>query len=160
MQRDRSRILVVLAYAVLLTGVCVPVEAGLAQPAIPVYPEHEWRTAASPEAVGWSTAKLAEARAFAEKIGSAAVMIVQGGVVVDAWGETARKFNCHSMRKNLLSALIGIHVHAGNIDMAKTFEALGIDDHAPALTPTEKQATIADLLKARSGVYHPAMAEN
>jgi len=88
-------------------------------------------------------AKLAEARAFAEKIGSAAVIIVQGGVVVDAWGETARKFQCHSMRKSLLSALIGIHVHAGNIDTAKTLEALGIDDNVPALTPTEKRATIA-----------------
>jgi CubicO group peptidase (beta-lactamase class C family) len=63
------------------------------------------------------------------------------------------------MRKSLLSALIGIHVHAGNIDTAKTLEALGIDDNAPALTPTEKRATIADLLKARSGVYHPAVAE-
>jgi len=159
MQRERSRTLVILAYAVLLIRVLTPVEVGIAQSAVPVYPEREWQTASSPEAVGWSPAKLAEARAFAEKIGSAAVIIVQGGVVVDAWGETARKFQCHSMRKSLLSALIGIHVHAGNIDTAKTLEALGIDDNAPALTPTEKRATIADLLKARSGVYHPAVAE-
>jgi len=159
MQRDRKKMLAALAYAVLLTRVLGPVAAGMAQPAALVYPEQEWQTAPSPEAVGWSTAKLAEARAFAEKIGSAAVMIVQGGVVIDAWGETARKFQCHSMRKSLLSALIGVHVHAGHIDMATTLDALGIDDNAPALTPTEKRATIADLLKARSGVYHPAVAE-
>ncbi len=36
---------------------------------------------------------------------------------------------------------------------------LGIDDNAPRLTPMEKQATVADLLKARSGVYHPALYE-
>src|SRR5262245_15155017 len=159
MQRDRRKMLVAFAYAVLLTRILSPVEVGRAQPTAPVYPAQEWQTAPSPEAVGWSTAKLAEARAFAEKIGSAAVMIVQGGVVIDAWGETARKFHCHSMRKSLLSALIGIHVHAGHIDMATTLEALGIDDNAPALTPTEKRATITDLLKARSGVYHPAVAE-
>ncbi|WP_429944087.1 serine hydrolase domain-containing protein [Agrobacterium vitis] len=36
---------------------------------------------------------------------------------------------------------------------------LGIDDKRPALTATEKQATIRDLLTARSGVYHVAAYE-
>ena len=87
-------------------------------------------------------------------------MIVDDGVVVAAWGDVTRKFKCHSMRKSLLSALIGIHVDAGNIDLAQTMEELGIDDYEPALTLAEKQATVGDLIKARSGIYHAALGEN
>jgi CubicO group peptidase (beta-lactamase class C family) len=38
-------------------------------------------------------------------------------------------------------------------------EELGIDDNEPSLTKAEKQATIADLIKSRSGIYHPALGE-
>ena len=65
-------------------------------------------------------------------------MIVDDGVVVDAWGDITRKFECHSMRKSLLSALIGIHVEEGRINLSKTMEGLGIDDNEPTLTETEK----------------------
>jgi len=60
----------------------------------------------------------------------------------------------HSIRKSYLSALYGIHVHEGRIQLSKTLADLGIDDQSP-LTAVEKRATVADLLKARSGVYHP-----
>jgi len=125
-----------------------------------VYPGKSWQKTATPEQLGWSSEKLAAARAYSGKIGSAAVMIVDDGVVVDAWGDITRKFECHSMRKSLLSALIGIHVEEGHIDMSKTMEELGIDDNEPSLTATEKQATVADLIKARSGIYHPALGES
>jgi CubicO group peptidase (beta-lactamase class C family) len=124
-----------------------------------VYPGPHWQQAATPAAVGWSADLLAEARAFSETIGSAAVMIVQGGMVVDAWGDIARKFLCHSIRKSVLSALIGVAVHTGNMELSKTLAALAIDDTEPALTPNEKHATVADLLTARSGIYHPASVE-
>ncbi len=107
----------------------------------------------------WSAEKLRAARAYSETIDTAAVMIVQHGAVVDEWGETARKFNCHSIRKSLLGALYGIEAAAGRIDLKRTLGELGIDDNAPSLTPTEKRATVLDLLKARSGVYHPALYE-
>jgi CubicO group peptidase (beta-lactamase class C family) len=86
-------------------------------------------------------------------------MIVQGGRVVDQWGDVAQKIRGYSMRKSLLSALYGIHVAEGHIELGKTLAELGIDDNEPALTNIEKQATILDLLRARSGVYHPALAE-
>jgi CubicO group peptidase (beta-lactamase class C family) len=123
------------------------------------YPGESWQKAAAPEELGWSSEKLAAARAYSEKIGSAAVMIVDDGIVVDAWGDTSQRFACHSMRKSLLSALIGIHVDEGHIDLSKTMEDLGIDDTEPSLTATEKQATVADLIKARSGIYHVALGE-
>jgi hypothetical protein len=36
---------------------------------------------------------------------------------------------------------------------------LGIDDKPPSLAEAEKQATVRDLVMARSGVYHPAAYE-
>jgi CubicO group peptidase (beta-lactamase class C family) len=124
-----------------------------------VYPGQEWQEATRPEQLGWSPEGLAAAQAYAEEIGSAAVMIVDDGLVVAAWGDITRNFMAHSMRKSLMSALYGIYVGEGRIETARTLEELGIDDHTP-LTETEKQATIADLLKARSGVYIPAVGES
>lgn len=43
--------------------------------------------------------------------------------------------------------------------MQSTLEQLGIDDNAPSLSKSEKQATVQDLLKAKSGVFHPALYE-
>ena len=124
-----------------------------------IYPSENWQKAAEPEKLGWSSAKLAEARNYSKKIRSAAVMIVDDGVVVDAWGDLTRKFYCHSIRKSFLSALIGIHIEEGNIDLSKTMEELNIDDYEPSLTPVEKQAAVFDLIRARSGIYHPALGE-
>jgi CubicO group peptidase (beta-lactamase class C family) len=113
----------------------------------------------SPEDVGWSSEKLEEAGRFAEQIGSAAVMAVYDGKVFFSWGEVARNFMVHSIRKPFLSALYGIHVARGEIDLDATLEELDIDDIPPSLTPEEKQATVRDLLKSRSGVYHNAAGE-
>lgn len=153
---------IVAAFIVLLVfAACAP-KANWAPPdgaSEGVYPGEVWQKATTPEELGWSSEKLAAARAYSEKIGSAAVMIVDDGIVVDAWGDTTQRFACHSMRKSLLSALIGIHVDEGHIDLSKTMEDLGIDDTKPSLTATEKQATVADLIKARSGIYHVALGE-
>jgi CubicO group peptidase (beta-lactamase class C family) len=85
-------------------------------------------------------------------------MIVDDGVVVDAWGDITRNYMCHSVRKSLLSALYGIYAAEDRIDISKTLQELGIDDYTP-LTEAEKQATVADMLRARSGVYIPALGE-
>lgn len=123
------------------------------------YPGEVWQRTETPGELEWSSEKLAKARAYSERIGSAAVMIVDDGIVVDSWGDITRNFMCHSVRKSLLSALIGIHVDESHIDLSKTMEELGIDDNEPSLTATEKQATVGDLIKARSGVYHVALGE-
>ena len=123
------------------------------------YPGETWQHAESPEELGWSSEGLVEARSFSERLGSAAVMIVHRGVVVDAWGDITRNYICHSVRKSLISALYGIYVAEGKIDIARTLQELGIDDYTP-LTETEKRATVADLLKARSGIYIPAVGES
>jgi CubicO group peptidase (beta-lactamase class C family) len=123
------------------------------------YPDGSWLRYASPEDAGWSTAKLDSARGLWEQIDSAAFMVIHDGAVLVAWGDVTRRFMCHSVRKSFLSALYGVYVHSGEIAPEKTLAELGIDDEPP-LTETEKQAKIIHLLKARSGVYHPAAYES
>ena len=113
----------------------------------------------SPEEIGYSSEKLDEARQFAEQSGYAAIMALHDGKVFFSWGEITRNYWCHSIRKPFLSALYGIHVEQGNINLDATLQELNIDDIPPSLTPEEKQATVRDLLKSRSGVYHEAAAE-
>lgn len=104
---------------------------------------------------GWSAEKLQQARAYAGTINTAAVMIVHDGIIVDQWGETATKFNVHSIRKSLLSAMIGIYEAQGVLDLDSTLEELRIDDRL-GLTESERKATLANLLGSRSGIYHPS----
>jgi len=120
------------------------------------FPAKAWERPSSLEKAGWSKEKLAAARAYAEadSIHTSAVMIVQGGEVVDQWGDTNQKIDCYSIRKSLLSALYGIYSAEGAIDINQTLEQLGIDDSPDPLTKKEQQARVVDLLRARSGVYH------
>jgi CubicO group peptidase (beta-lactamase class C family) len=120
------------------------------------FPGTMWRTLSSPEKYGWSKEKLAAAHEYAnaDAIHTSAVMIVQGGEVVDEWGDFDQKIDSYSVRKSLLSALYGIYASEGDIDVNQTLEQLGIDDSPEPLTREEKQARIVDLLRARSGVYH------
>jgi ankyrin repeat protein len=120
------------------------------------HPGEHWKKASRPEALGWSSEKLQLAKEHFEKIGSAAVVIVIDGLILDEWGDTSRQFRAHSMRKSLLNAIFGIHVHEGHIDLEATMGELEIDDNEP-LTASEKQATIRHLLKGRSGIYLPAL---
>lgn len=108
---------------------------------------------------GWSEAQLIAVRDFAATKQTAAVIIVQGGKVVDQWGGVDKKWDVQSIRKSFLNALYGVHVAEGRINLGKTLGDLGIDDNPPALTPVEKQASILDLMRSRSGVYRQVSRE-
>jgi CubicO group peptidase (beta-lactamase class C family) len=112
-----------------------------------------------PEDVGWSSQKLAQITPQIEQSGYAAMMAVYDGKVFYTWGNLSYNYFCHSIRKPFLSALYGIHVAEGNINLDATIGQLNIDDIPPVLTEAEKQATVRDLLKSRSGIYHEAAAE-
>ena len=86
-------------------------------------------------------------------------MMVDDGVAVGQWGPVDRKWPCYSIRRGFLSALCGIAVAEGQIDLQKSLDQLGIDDLPPSLTAQEKQASVLDLLKNRSGIYHPATSD-
>lgn len=136
----------------------------LLQPAWPLsaqFPGASWEALSAGEAAeaGWSHEKLAEAREFADTLNTEAVVIVTRGKILDAWGAVDGKFNVHSVRKSFLSALCGLQVEAGRLKLDATMADLGIDDNEPSLTEEEKRATVHDLMKSRSGIYHPALYE-
>lgn len=106
----------------------------------------------------FSTEKLDTLTAFLEQSGSSSLMILHDGKVIYEWGDTEKKHLIHSIRKAILNSLYGIYISNGTIDTTLTLEQLGIDDIEPSLSTLEKSATIADLLRSRSGIYHPAAA--
>jgi CubicO group peptidase (beta-lactamase class C family) len=124
------------------------------------YPSKTWEKVETPEDLGWSSEKLQQARQLADSFDTAAVMIIEDGLVIAEWGETARKFNVHSIRKSFLSALYGLAVNEAKINLNSTLAELGIDDNEPTLTAEVKKARVIDLLKARSGIYHLALYED
>jgi CubicO group peptidase (beta-lactamase class C family) len=118
-------------------------------------PKTRWKVMSNPAKHGWSPEKMKAALDFAKASGSSALMVVEDGVVVGQVGEIDRKISSYSIRKSLISALYGIYSSEGVLDINQTLEQLDIDDNLPSLTKEEKQARIVDLLRARSGVYHP-----
>lgn len=122
------------------------------------WPGQEWDRIA-PGQAGWSADALAQAHAYAQSIGTATLVIVHRGRILDSWGDIARRLEVNSVRKSLLSALIGIAVAEKKIDLDANLASLNIDDTPPGLTDAEKEATVRQLLQARSGVYHPALYE-
>ncbi len=123
------------------------------------FPGKTWEKEENPEELGFSMEKLEEAKKFADQGKTAAVVIIVNGKILYEWGEVERDFITHSSRKSFLSALYGIYVQNGIIDLDLTMKELGIDDVTP-LSEQEKMATVRDCLKARSGVYIDAAAES
>ena len=123
------------------------------------FPNPNWRED-DPAGLGCNVDDLESALKAIETFGSIAAMVIYKGAVVASTGRPSEKVLVRSVRKSFLSALIGIAVHERQIDLDMTMAGLGIDDVDPALTDQERQATVRDLLKARSGVYHAALAES
>ncbi len=119
-------------------------------------PGKTWEKVASLIDAGWSKELLGETRAYSKRIGNLAVMIVEDGLVVDSWGDVTRETIVQSVRKSFMNALYGIAVSKKQIKLGATLYELGIDDAHPRLNRSEKQATVRDLLKSMSGVYHAA----
>jgi CubicO group peptidase (beta-lactamase class C family) len=123
------------------------------------FPGKEWDKFNNPEEAGFSTQKLEDAKAYGDKLQSAALTLVVDGKIVYEWGEVNRKFKTHSIRKSFLSAMVGNYVKSGVIDLDMTMAELGVNDKPP-LSTGELEATIRDCIKARSGVYHSALYES
>jgi CubicO group peptidase (beta-lactamase class C family) len=152
--RSRHSSVVLLFYAI---AVFASVTASHAQTTAR-YPGAAWRELLASES-GWSDTQLEIAKTYSQRIGSAAVVVVQHGAIVATWGDINSDMLLNSARKSLLSALIGRAVEQGQINLNATMGQLGIDDNPPSLTAAEKQATVRQLLEARSGIYHGANYE-
>jgi len=129
-----------------------------AQTPAPVFPTAQWSQISLQDA-GWDIKRTRDAAGYAARIGVTSFLFIQHGLIVAQGGDIAARTELHSCRKSFLSALIGIAVSKNQIHLDDTLAQLNVDDNAPSLTPAEKQATVRDLLEARSGVYHPAAYE-
>lgn len=85
--------------------------------------------------------------------------VVHRGEVVITAGPQATPFPLSSIRKSIVSALIGSPIERGLLGLDSTLADLGIDD-SPGLTPIERSATVAHLLTSSSGVYLPLTFES
>jgi CubicO group peptidase (beta-lactamase class C family) len=154
--RLRSALLLSLA---LLAG-CAP-RAAVAPPSAvaaapaPVYPGAEWERIADPASVGWSAAALDSVRARLATLPSTGFVAVVGGRVLMEYGDTKALSYLASVRKSILSMLYGNYVARGVVRLDRTVGELGLDD-VGGLSAQEKEATVRDLLTARSGVFHAA----
>ena len=151
-----------LAAAVLLNlAACVAPRQS--QPATPVtaaqqsavFPGATWDSIRNPATVGWSRASLDSIRARLAQTPTTGFMAVVGGRILMDYGNLDTLSYLASVRKSILSMLYGNYVVSGKIHLDKTLDQLGFDDIG-GLSAQEKQATIRDLIMARSGVYHPA----
>jgi dihydroorotase/N-acyl-D-amino-acid deacylase len=129
--------------------------AAVAQPTRATFPGDTWQRVPDPTRVGWSKTGLDSVHALISRMNSSAMVVVEHGKVVYSYGDLTAQSYLASVRKSILSMLYGIEVARGRIDTSKTLAALRIDDHG-GLLPREKEATVQDLLGARSGVYHIA----
>ncbi len=147
----------------LLLAVCATSPAALSQNATaparqslaPVFPGESWERIASPESAGFSRAKLEAAVAHARQLATTSfVAVVHGRILVD-YGDTTHLSYIASVRKSVLAMLYGNYIASGKVRLERTLKELAITDIG-GLSDQETEATIVDLLGARSGVYHPA----
>ena len=129
----------------------------------PVFPAAGWEHVATPEAAGFSSAKLDVLRSWMKTQTSTAMMVSVGGRVLFEYGDVKHVSVLASARKSVLGMLygkyLGMNMEMGTITLNKTVEELGLDDVQKFL-PIEKKATLRDLLLSRSGVYHPVGEED
>lgn len=123
--------------------------------AVATFPGASWDSIADPRAAGWSPSGLDSVRARLSALSTTGFMAVGGGRVLMTYGDVQAVSYLASVRKSVLSMIMGNYVRRGTIDLSKTLAQLGMDDIG-GLSDVEKQATVKDLLTARSGVYHPA----
>ncbi len=107
----------------------------------------------NPEAAGLANSDALKAMVY--PLPTTSMMILRGGKVAWTYGDVRQASYLASARKSILSMLFGAAIERGQIRLDATLEQLGIDDDGD-LTPLERTATVADLLTARSGVYHAA----
>ena len=125
------------------------------QPLATTFPGDTWQRVPDPTRVGWNKAGLDSVQTLISRMNSSAMVVVEHGRIVYSYGDLTAQSYLASVRKSILSMLYGIEIARGHIDTSRTLAALGIDD-VGGLSAREKEATIQDLLGARSGVYHIA----
>jgi len=145
------------AGAAVVVLVSLPPVAGQAPPAPQraVFPGQDWARVDKPEAIGYSSARLEALRAWLGSIDTTAMLVSVGGRSLFEYGELSRLSYLASVRKSVLAILYGKYVENGTIAPGRTLKEMEFTD-VGGLMDQELQATVEDVITARSGVYHPA----
>jgi len=143
------------ALTLLLSAACAPIPPSGTIPVEADYPGAEWQRIADPATVGYSPAGLDSALTMVRSLRTSALLVTVGGRSLLEYGDLAETSYVASVRKSLLSMLFGRYVENGTVRLDETLAHIGIDD-VGGLLPIEREATVEDLLTARSGVYHAA----
>ena len=138
-----------------LAALFIAISAAGAELTGAVYPAAAWEHIRDPAAAGWPQAGLDAVRARLANTQTTGFLAISGGRVLMEYGDVQSTKVVASVRKSLLSTLFGNYVASGKIRLDKTLLDLGIDDTG-GLSAAEKEATVRDLLSARSGIYHAA----
>jgi CubicO group peptidase (beta-lactamase class C family) len=117
-----------------------------------IYPSNEWEYISEKS----PCSPINQLRRYAiDSLNTTGLLIIKGGEIALEYGDTEEISYLASARKSILSMMYGKYVDNGVINLNTTLEELGIDDVNP-LTKEEKQATIDQIINARSGIYLPA----
>ena len=124
--------------------------AGPALAARHTFPAAEWAQGDPPPAD-----RAAALTALLAGGDSTGVLVIHRGRVLFAYGDVRATSYLASARKSLVSMLYGRYVADGTVRLGTSLRELGFDDIG-GLLPAELEATVGDLLAARSGIYHRA----
>jgi CubicO group peptidase (beta-lactamase class C family) len=150
-----AALLVTTAVSALRADDAQKVPDGQASEGSSVFPSATWEEYSGTSESGFTPDGVTSVMMMLRDLPTTSLMVVAGGKIAFKYGDVAEVSYLASVRKSILSMLFGNYVESGAIDLERTIGDLGIDD-VGGLLPIEKSATIADLLTARSGVYHPA----
>jgi CubicO group peptidase (beta-lactamase class C family) len=138
-----------------ITALAQKPASAVATTAAPVFPGATWDRVTSPESVGFSRAKLDGAAARAKTMATTSFVTAVDGRILQDYGDPTHLSYIASVRKSVLAMLYGNYVASGKIRLDETLKELKITDIG-GLSDQELEATVSDLLGARSGVYHQA----
>ncbi len=117
------------------------------------FPQEDWPINENPSNYGWDPIQMASFnRYIIDSTVVSGLMVIHKGEVVYEFGALSQLSRTASLRKSILSILLGKYVENGTINLQETIGDLEIDDIG-GLLPIEKKAKIEDLLAARSGVF-------
>ncbi len=149
------RLAVALLLSLALSAASMLASSARQAPQAPVFPGAAWERIADPRTAGYCTPDFAGATEHVQALPTTAAIVVVGGRVLWQYGDLEAVSYIASVRKSILATMFGKYVAGGRIRLNANMLELGIDD-VNGLLAAEKEATVADLLTARSGVYHEA----
>ncbi len=155
-RRARAWLFVSLSAAICFAA-AIPMGAGgpgAQQGKVP-FPGKDWERIDKPESVGYSSARLAAIAEWLKSLDTTAMMVSVGGRSLFEYGDLAHLSYLASVRKSVLAIMYGNYVEKGTIPLGRTLGELQMAD-VGGLLPRELEATVEQVITARSGVYHPA----